>query len=80
MFGVKEPTLKKKLLQERQLTLKKAIDIFKRGKTTAQHLKDLASATDANTNEIHALKHCSEKKSRRDLKRVKRCKYCGGTH
>jgi len=29
--------LRKKLLQERQLTLEKAIDICKSGETTAQH-------------------------------------------
>ena len=80
MFGIKEPALRKKLLQVRKPTLKKAIDICKSRETTAQHLKDLAGATDPNTNEIHAAKHRSEKKSRRDSKRVKRCKYCSGTH
>ena len=83
MFGVKEPALRKKLLQERQLTLEKAIDICKSGEATAQHLKDLATATDAN--EIHALKHHKEKKPRlpkdpRDSKGAKTCKYYGGNH
>ena len=31
VFGIKEPALRKKLLQERQLTLEKAIDICKSG-------------------------------------------------
>ena len=48
VFGVKEPALRKKLLQERQLTLEKAIDICKSGETTTQHLKDLATAADSN--------------------------------
>ena len=83
MFGVKEPALRKKLLQERQLTLEKAIDICKSGEITAQHMKDLATATDAN--EIHALKHHKEKKPRlpkdpRDSKGAKTCNYCGGNH
>ena len=83
VFGVKEPTLRKKLLQERQLTQENAIDICKSGQTTAQHLKDLATATDQN--EIHALKHHKEKKPRlpkdsRDSKGAKRCKYWGGNH
>jgi len=39
VFGVKERALRKKLLQERQLALEKAIDICKSGETTAQHLK-----------------------------------------
>ena len=46
VYGVKEPALRKKLLQERQLTLGKAMDICKSGEATAQHLKDLAIATD----------------------------------
>ena len=41
VLGVKEPALRKKLLQERKLTPEKAIDICKSGETTAQHLKDL---------------------------------------
>ena len=80
MLGVKEPALRKKLLQERKLTLEKAIDICKSGETTAQHLKDLAAAKDPNANEVHTLKHRSEKKLRRDPKGAKKCKYCGGTH
>ena len=58
MFGVKEPALRKKLLQERHLTQEKAIKICKSGETTAQHLKDLATATDRN--EIQAMKHRKE--------------------
>jgi len=64
VFGVKEPALRKKLLQERQLTLEKAIDICKSGETTAQHLKNLATAT--YPNEIHTLKHRNERKPRRE--------------
>ena len=83
MFGVKDPALRKKLLQERQLTLEKAIDICKSGETVAQHLKDLATATDSN--EVNALKLRDDKKPKlpkdpRDSKNAKRCKYCGGNH
>jgi len=83
VFGVTEPALRKKLLQERQLTVEKTIDMCKSGETTAQHLKDLATATDPN--EIHALKHRNERKPRlpedpRDSKGGKKCKYCGGNH
>ena len=83
MFGVKEPALRKKLLQERQLTLENAIDICKSGETTAQHLKDLATATDSN--EVNALKLRDDKKPKlpkdpRDSKNTKRCKHCGGDH
>ena len=83
MFGVNEPALRKKLLQERQLTLEKAIDICKSGETTALHFKDLATATDSN--DVHALKHGVDRKPKlpkdpRDSKNAKRCKYCGGNH
>ena len=71
MFGVKEPALRKKLLQERQLTLEKAIDICKSGETTAQHLKDLATATDSN--EVNALKLRDGKKATERPKRFKEC-------
>lgn len=60
VFGLKEPPLRKKLLQERYLTLEKAIDNRKSGNSTAQHLKDLAEASD--TSEIHALKQRHERK------------------
>lgn len=60
VFGLKEPPLRKKLLQERHLTLEKAIDNRKSGNSTAQHLKDLAEASD--TSEIHALKQRHERK------------------
>ena len=75
VFGVKEPALRKKLLQERHLTLEKAIDICKSGEATAQHLKDLAAASD--TSEIHALKQRFERKPAKD---AKRCKCCGDSH
>jgi len=60
VFGPKELPLRKKLLQERHLTLEKAIDNCKSGDSTAQHLKDLAAASD--TSEIHALKQRLERK------------------
>ena len=50
----------KKLLQERHLTIEKAIDNCKSGDSTAQHLKDLAAASD--TSEMHALKQRRERK------------------
>ena len=83
VFGVKEPAFRKKLSQERQFTLEKAIDICKSGETTAQHLKDLATATDMN--EENALKLRDDKKPKlpkgpTDSKNAKRCKYCGGNH
>ena len=74
VFGVKEPALRKKMLQVRQLTLEKAIDICKSGETTAQHLKDLATASDPN--EVHALKHRYEKKKNANTKRPKRYQEC----
>ena len=61
VFRVKE-ALRKKLLQERQHTLEKAIDICKSGETTAQHLKHLATATDSN--EVHSLKLRDDKKKK----------------
>ena len=83
VFGVKEPALRKKLLKERQLTLEKAIDICKSRETNAQHLKDVATATDSN--EVNTLKLRDNKnpklpKDPRDSKNAKRCKYCGGNH
>ena len=48
MFGVRDLALRKTLLQERPLTLEKSTEI------SAQHLKDLATATDPN--EIRTLK------------------------
>ena len=75
--------MRKKLLQERQLALEKATGICKSRETTAQHLKNLATAT--YPNEIHTLKRRNERKPRlpedpRDSKGAKKCKYCGGNH
>ena len=61
MFGVKEPTLlEKEVISRKTSHSTKATYICKSEETTAQHLKDLATATDPN--ETHAFKHRNEKK------------------
>ena len=75
MFGVKEPTLREKEVISRKTThSRKATYICKSEETTAQHLKDLATATDPN--ETHAFKHRNEKNKNKITERPKRFKGC----
>lgn len=58
-----------------------AIDICKSGETTAQHLTIFAVASDPS--EIHVFRHRDEKTGicvRKGARRIKKYKYCEGTH
>ena len=72
--------MKKKPLQERHLSLEKAIDIFpKSGETTAQQLKDLVAASDTSGEEPNILLRfvCSGKERKNLNAGIKLTQYLG---
>lgn len=84
VLGIKDVAVRKKLLQDRQLTLQRAIDICRSGETTSKQLRELKKPPA--TEEIHAIAGKRNKKTetgnQRDTRHTRNpsCKYCGGTH
>ena len=91
VLGVNNLNLRKRLLQERNLNLKKCIDLCRSSEAAASHLKNISGAT---SHDVHKL---SEKSSRRPTRKYKydknakndtpekrtqahSCKFCGRNH
>ena len=88
VLGIQDKQTRKRLLQERKLTLKTCIDMCKSSEATNAQLKTI-SATQSE--EVHSVRHQPPK--RRDFDRSKKgrerepetklrktCKFCGQTH
>ena len=93
-MGVRENSLRKKLLQTRDLTLSKCIDICRASETTNQQLRSMSQ-----TDEVHVIrmkgdgKKCKEnqrsktkrltaerKQLEQNNRSVSKCKFCGKAH
>ena len=81
VIGISENTTQKKLLQDRKLTLSRAIDICRSSETTRKQIKKLHE-TQTSEEAINAVKDNKTETGRRETWREAkvRCKYCGGTH
>lgn len=83
VLGVHDPNLKRRLLQERHLTLEKCTDICKSAEAAEAHFKAVGDHAEAN---VHTLgrENSSLRKQRlsRNTARQRQtpCKYCGGQH
>ena len=82
VLGIRDETIRKKLLQERKLTLSRALDIGRSGETTNLRLKELKKPV--GTEEVNALKQNKMMGNERQRKfrdtRRGNCKYCGSNH
>ena len=83
VLGIRDETIRKKLLQERKLTLSRALDIGRSGETTNLRLKELKKpvGTEEEVNALKQNKMMGNERQRkfRDTRRGN-CKYCGSNH
>ena len=84
VLGIRDESIRKKLLQEKKLSLSRAVDIGRSGETTSMRLKEhknKAAASETNE-EINALKikRTNNGRSRRERETIRSCRYCGGSH
>ena len=85
VVGVKDASVRKLLLQKRDLTLEKAVDICRGAEATAAQLQKMNTENDVNKVKYHdrkkRLKMLTEKhEDRRERKYTKECRYCGKLH
>lgn len=73
VIGIQDGTVRKRLLQEANLTLKKCIDICRAAETTSHQMKTLKHE------EVHAVKTTSSR-SPVAKTREAQCKFCGKQH
>ena len=77
VVGLRDNAARKRLLQEKDLTLAQAVSIARAFETTAIRAKEICSSDDT----VHSLAKSSAKsKTFRPDNMVKDCKYCGSTH
>ena len=84
ILGIKDESIRKKLLPEKKLTLSRAIDIGRSGETTNMRLKELkiktpVKGTDDEVNVIKTKKRVNERQ-RKEREGVRSCRYCGGSY
>lgn len=83
VLGIKDESTRKKLLQEKKLTLSRAIDIGRSGEKTNLRLKELKKPGGAD-DEVNVVKYNKKKENERQSKsqetRRGSCRYCGGNH
>ena len=81
MLGVKDISVRKRLLQERKLTLIKALDICRSSETTSKQLKDMSGINEKSADyEISALKQQYRRREPPIPQGNRRCKFCGENH
>ena len=84
VLGIRDESIRKKLLQEKKLNLSRAVDIGRSGETTSMRLKELKNkaVTSGTDEEINTLKtkRTENERSRRERKTIRSCRYCGGSH
>jgi hypothetical protein len=78
VLGINDNATKKKLLQDRKLTLSKAIDICRSNETMKKQLKSLKQSNEDGINMVNS--KTPEKSGTHEQPARGRCKYCNGTH
>ena len=83
VLGIRDETIRKKLLQEKKLTLSRALDIGRSSETTNLRQKELKKPL-GTEEEVNALKQNEMMGNERQRKcrdtRRGNCKYCGSNH
>ena len=83
IFGVRDDSVREKLLQERQLTLPKTIDMCRAAESASVQAKDMATASPTEVNRVTGKKHSHRKwKGGRNAPHheKKECRFCGKWH
>ena len=89
VLGVKNNNLRKRLLQERKLDLKKCIDICRSSKAASSQLKNISDGTSDNTHDVNCVHDHTKKPPRKpkndrhpwnDHLKKKTCLFCGKSH
>ena len=83
VLGIKDESTRKKLLQEKKLTISHAIHIGRSSKMANLHLKELKKpvGTDKEVNTLTQNKRKENERQRKPREtRCGLCKYCGGSH
>ena len=84
VLGIQNPQTRKRLLQERKLTLKKCIDICRSSETSASQMKIISGTkTSEDVNRVKENQEPSRPqngKNGKNDKSRKSCFFCGGTH
>ena len=82
VLGIRDESIRKKLLQEKKLNLSCAIDIGRSGETTNIRLQEIKKPSATGSDEINAIK--TKKAGNQRQRRVREtnplCQYCGGSH
>ena len=83
IFGVRDDSVREKLLQERQLTLPKTIDMCRAAESASVQAKDMATASPTEVNRVTGREHSHRKwKGGRSAPHheKKECRFCGKWH
>ena len=83
IFGVRGDSVCEKLLQERQLTLPKTIDMCRAAESASVQAKDMATASPTEVNRVSGRKHSHKKwKGGRNAPHheKKECRFCSKWH
>ena len=87
VLGIQNPQTRKRLLQERKLTLNKCIDICRSSETSASQMKCISGTkTSEDVNRVKENREPgsrppnSKRKNSKNDKSRKSCLFCGGTH
>ena len=80
VLGIRDESIRKKLLQEKKLSLSRAIDVGRSGETTNIRLKELKNKTPISEtdDEVNAVRKSD--RQRRDTEMIRSCRFCGGKH
>ena len=80
VLGIRDESIRKKLLQEKKLSLSRAIDVGRSGETTNIRLKELKNKTPISEtgDEVNAVRKSD--RQRRDKEMIRSCRFCGGKH
>ena len=79
VLGIQSQQTRKRLLQERHLTLKNCIDLCRSAETACTHLKSMACENKP-VEDVKAVSNPDKQKSKKPDPNVRSCKFCGGDH
>lgn len=79
--GIRKEETRKKLLEERKLTLHKAIDICRSAETSSSQLREMSTRQTETADTVKKVAHSFNKKNfKHETGKLSKCKYCGGQH